>query len=286
MQFSQPNHVTITKVILNKLIIFVFALLLVGCAGLEKHIQTPTVQYAGNNIKSVSLYDASIDFLIHVDNPNPISLPIQGLNYTVDINNKKMLSGSAQPGTQIPAKSGIDINLPVVIRYEEFLDGLQQLMHEDSFAYAIKGEINLGFFKVPYSASGSIPLPKLPQIQLKTINVEKFSFDGIETAMQFTIKNSNDFALVANGLSYQLLLNNIATLSGNNTNAINVPAKSDGTFEITSKFSLRELGKVLDVLRQSNSVNATLKGELDMPIADNLSKSIPFSWSGETAIVR
>jgi LEA14-like dessication related protein len=234
----------------------------------------------------VSLYDASIDFLIHVDNPNPISLPVQGLNYTVDINDKKMLSGSAHPGTQIPAKSGIDINLPVVIRYEEFLDGLQQLMHHDSFAYAIKGEIDLGFFKVPYNASGSIPLPKLPQIQLKAINVERFTFDGIQTAMQFTISNTNDFALAANGLSYQLLLNNIATLSGENTDAINVPAKSDSTFEISSKFSFLELGKVLDTLRRSNSVNATLKGELDVPVTDSKSKHIPFSWSGQTAIIR
>ncbi|MGD8592253.1 MAG: LEA type 2 family protein [Gammaproteobacteria bacterium] len=263
-----------------------FVLFLGGCAGLEKHIQTPTVHYAGNHIKNVSLYDASVDFLIHVDNPNPISLPVQGLNYTVDINNKKMLSGSAQPGTQIPAISGIDISLPVVIRYEEFLDGLQQLMHQDSYAYAIKGDIDLGFFKVPYHASGSIPLPKLPQIQLKSISVEKFSFDGIETAMRFSINNANDFPLVANGLSYQLLLNNIATLSGNNTDAINVAAKSDSTFEIISKFSLMELGKVLDTLRKSNSVNATLKGELDVPAADNQTKSIPFSWSGETAIVR
>jgi LEA14-like dessication related protein len=257
-----------------------------GCAALEQHIQTPTVQYAGNHINNVSLYDASIDFLIHVDNPNPISLPIQGLNYTVDINNKKMLSGSAQPGTQIPAKSGIDISLPVVIRYEEFLDGLQQLKDQDSFAYAIKGEIDLGFFKLPYSASGAIPLPKLPQIQLKSINVQKFALDGIETAMQFSINNSNEFALVANGLSYQLLLNNIATLSGKNTDAINVPPKSDGTIEITSKFSLLELGKVLDNFRQGNNINATLKGELNVPMANEESKSIPFSWSGETAIVR
>lgn len=257
-----------------------------GCAALEKHIQTPTVKYAGNQIKNMSLYDATIDFVIHLDNPNPISLPVQGLSYNVDINNKKMLSGSAQPGTQIPAKSGIDINLPVVIRYEEFLDGLQQLMHQDAFAYAIKGEIDVGFFKVPYNASGNIALPKLPQIQLKTISVEKFAFDGIETAMQFTIKNTNDFPLLADGLSYQLLLNNIATLSGNTANTINVPAKSDGNFEITSKFSLLELGKVLDALKQSNTINATLKGELDVPVADNLTKSIPFSWSGETAIVR
>ena len=270
----------------TKLSIFTFALFLFGCAGLEKHIQTPTVQYAGNRINNVSLHDASVDFLIRVDNPNPISLPIQGINYTLDINSKKMLSGSAQPGTQIPAKSGTDINLPVVIRYEEFLDGLQQLIDHDSFAYALKGEIDLGFFKVPYNASGTLPLPKLPEIQLKAINVEKFALNGIQTKMQFSIKNNNDFALAANGLSYQLLLNNIATLSGKNTEAIKVPAKSDGTIEISTTFSLLELGKVLDTFRQSNNVNATLNGELNIPVTDEQSKHIPFSWSGQTAIVR
>jgi len=83
-----------------------------------------------------------------------------------------------------------------------------------------------------------------------------------------------------------LLLNNIATLSGKNTEAIKVPAKSDGTIEISTTFSLLELGKVLDTFRQSNNVNATLNGELNIPVTDEQSKHIPFSWSGQTAIVR
>ena len=104
--------------------------------------------------------------------------------------------------------------------------------------------------------------------------------------MQFGINNANDFALIANSLSYQLKLNNLATVSGNNTEAINIPPKSDGTVEIASKFSLLELSKVLNTLKQGNNINAELTGELDIPIAENQSKSIPFSWSGETAIFR
>ena len=267
-------------------ILNVIALSLFGCAGLEKHVQTPTVQYAGSHIKRASLYDATIDFLIHVDNPNPIGLPVHGLSYTLDINQKKLLSGSAQQGTRIPANSGVDLSLPIVIRYEDFLEGLQQLVHQDAFAYTIKGELDLGVVKLPYNASGSIGLPKLPQIQLKAINVKRFALDGIETSMQFGINNANDFALIANSLSYQLKLNNLATVSGNNTEAINIPPKSDGTVEIASKFSLLELSKVLNTLKQGNNINAELTGELDIPIAENQSKSIPFSWSGETAIFR
>ena len=241
----------------TRLIIVVFVLSFVGCAGLEKHIQSPTVHFAGSQIKNASLYDASIDFLIRVDNPNPISLPVQGLNYTVDINGKKMLSGSAQPGIEIAAKAGTELTVPIVVRYEEFLDGLQQLMHEDSFTYSIKGDVDLGFFKLPYEAGGTIALPKLPQIELKAINVKKISFDGIQTAMQFSISNTNDFPLNANSLSYKILLNKIATVSGKNTEAINVPAKSDGTIEVISTISLFELGKVLETFKQDNAINTT-----------------------------
>jgi LEA14-like dessication related protein len=197
-----------------------------------------------------------------------------------------MLSGSAQPGIEIAAKAGTELTVPVVVRYEDFLDGLQQLMHEDSFTYSIKGEVDLGFFKLPYDAGGTIALPKLPQIELKAINVKKISFDGIQTAMQFSISNANDFPLNANSLSYKILLNKIATVSGKNTEAINVPAKSDGTIEVISTISLFELGKVLETFKQDNAINTTVKGEINIPITGKESKSIPFSWSGETAIVR
>lgn len=270
----------------TRLSIIVFIVSFAGCAGLEKHIQTPTVHFAGSKIKSASLYDAAIDFIIRVDNPNPIALPIHGLNYTVDINGTKMLSGSAQPGTELAAKTGTELTVPVVVRYEEFLDGLQQLMHEESFTYAIKGDVDLGFFKLPYNAGGTIALPKLPQIKLKTINVKKISFNGIQTAMQFSISNSNDFPINANSLSYEILLNKIATVSGKNTGAIRVPGKSDGTVEVLSTIGLLELGKVLDSFKQDSSINTTLKGEITIPTIGNETKNIPFSWSGETAIMR
>ncbi|KPJ96506.1 MAG: hypothetical protein AMJ53_00525 [Gammaproteobacteria bacterium SG8_11] len=259
---------------------------LFACAGLEKHIQTPTVKYAGSRVNNATLYDANVDFLIHVDNPNPIGLTVQGLNYNLDINNKKLLSGSAQPGTEVPAREGVDLSVPVLIRYEDILDGLQELLQKDTLDYALKGEIDLGFFKLPYSTSGTIPLPQLPQIQLKAINIKRLAFDGVETVMQFSIDNNNDFALSASGLSYELLLNNIATVTGANTTAIDVPPQSDGTFEIISKFSLQQLSKVLDTFRKGDSVNAELNGQLEIPVTDKQNKQIPFSWSGETAIFR
>ena len=278
LRFTKPRFANLSLILL--------VLLFAGCAGLEKHIQTPTVHYAGSEIKDTSLYEATIDFLIRVDNPNPISLPINGLSYTVDVNGKKILSGSAQPGKQVPAKASLDLAVPVTVRYEEILDSLQELMHKDTFEYAVKGDIDMGFFKLPYDASGTIPLPDLPKIQLKAINVNKLTFEGVETAMQLNIKNSNDFPLNASGLSYQLLLNQITTLSGQTTEAIAIPANSERTVEIKTLFSLAELGRALDTFRQSNSVSATLKGQIDVPISDNQIKSIPFSWSGETPLSR
>ncbi len=270
----------------SRLSICFLALSFAGCAELQKNIQTPSVQFAGIEPKNASLYETTVDFLIHVENPNPISLPVQALSYSVDINGKKMLSGSAQPGIQIPAKAGTDLRIPVEVRYEEFLNGLQELMHKDSLGYSIKGDIDLGFFKLPYEAGGTIPLPKLPQIQLKTINVNKFAFDGIEAAMRLSIKNANDFPLKAGSLSYELLLNKIATVSGESAKAIDVAPKSDSTLEIITRFSLLELGRVLETFKQGNSVNATLTGQIEIPVTDSESKSIPFSWSGETPIMR
>lgn len=257
-----------------------------GCALLEQHIQAPTVKYAGSRLDSVSLHDAKLNFLIHVDNPNPIDLPIQGLNYSLDINHKKLLSGLAQQGTRIPANAGVDLSLPIVIRYEDFLEGLQQLQHQDSFEYTLQGDINLGVMQLPYSASGSLPLPKLPHIKLKSIKVQRFTLEGIETLLKLTISNANDFPVRANGLSYQLLLNNIATVSGENTQTINVPAHSDSTIEISNKLNLVQLGKVFDNFRRDKSMKAALTGQLSVPVDEQESKTIPFNWTGDAAISR
>ena len=272
------------KPLLTKYIIVAILLSLIGCAALENHLQKPTVQYAGSHLVSATLYDAELNFLIHVDNPNPIGLPIQGLNYSLDINHKKLLSGSAQHDAQIPANSGIDLSLPVVIRYEDFLEGLLQLKDQDAFEYTLQGDIDLGVFQLPYHASGTLPLPKLPQIRLKSIKVQRYTLENIETSIQINIANGNDFALRANGLTYQLLLNNIATISGESSQAIDVPAHSDATVAINNKFNLVELGKVFDIFRRGNNVNAVLTGQLDIPVANEQNKLIPFSWSGDTDI--
>ena len=58
--------------IITKLSILLVALAIAGCAGLEKHIQMPTVHYAGSKIKNANLNQATVDFLIRVENPNPI----------------------------------------------------------------------------------------------------------------------------------------------------------------------------------------------------------------------
>jgi len=263
-----------------------FLLLQYGCALLEKNIQTPTVEFAGSRLESASLHDAKLNFLIHVENPNPVALPIQGLNYSLDINHKKLLSGSAQQGTRIPAESGIDLSLPIVIRYEDFLEGLHQLQQQNSFEYTLQGDVNLGILQVPYSASGSIPLPKLPQITLKTIKVRRFTLEGIETAMLFNVSNANDFPVRADGMSYQLLLDNVTTVSGENTQAIDVPPHSNSTIEINNKLNLTELGKVFDTFRQGHNIKTQLTGQLNIPVAGQQNKTIPFSWSGDTSIFR
>lgn len=257
-----------------------------GCAILEKQIQTPTVKFAGGRLESASLHDAKLNFLIHVENPNPIALPIQGLNYSLDINHKKLLSGSTQQGTRIPANSGVELSLPIVIRYEDFLEGLQQLQKQNSFEYTLQGDVNLGVLQVPYSASGSFPLPKLPQITLHSIKVRRITLEGIETAMQFKINNGNDFPVRANSLSYKLLLNDITTITGENARAIDVPAHSDSIIEISNTFNLGQLGKVFDTLRHGSNIKAALTGHLNIPITDQQTKTIPFSWSGNTAISR
>lgn len=257
-----------------------------SCSALEKHVKAPSVQFAGSQIESASLYDANVNFILRVDNPNAVSIPLQGIKYTLNINGIKMLSGTTQHGASIPAQGSTDLLIPTTIRYEDFLESLHQLISNDAFDYALSGEVDLGIINIPYSASGSMKLPKLPKVALRDIKITHFGLDGIKTVMHVGISNSNDFPINFNGLSYQLQLNQQSTLVGKSVQAIDTQANGETTIEVASEFSFRELGQVLDAIRREQKIQASFNGELSMQSVGGTSKKLPFTWSGETPLLR
>jgi hypothetical protein len=84
-------------------VILAVAALLAGCAGLGQLDKPPRVTLAGLEPVQVELLEQRFVAVLRVQNPNPVALPIDGLEYTLAINGSDFAEGVSSQRITVPA---------------------------------------------------------------------------------------------------------------------------------------------------------------------------------------
>jgi LEA14-like dessication related protein len=83
-----------------------FALLAVAflsaCAGLAGLAQKPEVSVAGLNLVQFGLFEQRFALKLRIQNPNDVELPINGLNFEIEINGQPFIKGLSDKSVTIP----------------------------------------------------------------------------------------------------------------------------------------------------------------------------------------
>ncbi|MEL7451461.1 MAG: LEA type 2 family protein [Pseudomonadota bacterium] len=132
-----------------------------GCATIMENIQTPTVQLVGLQLVEAGLLEQKYRLTLSVDNPNSISLPIKGLNYSVSLAGIDFATGEAPRSFSIAGNSASEVEVDVSTN---LVDSLRRLADWFSGApkaldYELTGEVQVDIpfvGAVPFSESGSI----------------------------------------------------------------------------------------------------------------------------------
>ena len=118
-----------------------FSFLLVSCAALNPKLQHPDVKLAGLRLlPAQSLLQRHIAIDLNIYNPNKQDLSVRSINYTVDIEKIKLLTGASD---QVPTLKGMQ---DTAVTLEVSVDLIQALRLIEHFSHSgVVDKVNYNF---------------------------------------------------------------------------------------------------------------------------------------------
>lgn len=142
--------------------ILAFLLLSVGCSA----VQRPTAIIQSANLGEITADGLTLDLDLLVANPNAFSIPLTKTDYAVSVGGAKLLDGTADPKTTLPANGSVPIKLPLRIAWADLLKAEDAIVRSGGdVPFTLSGKLGVGGGipllsdqSVPLSYSGTIPL--------------------------------------------------------------------------------------------------------------------------------
>jgi LEA14-like dessication related protein len=144
-------------------------LVLSGCAlNTLAQMESPKVDVTGVKLKGTTLAGADVLVQFRVDNPNDVSLVLDGIVYHLRLNGQPLLDGHFDQQIQIAASGPTRVELPVTIRFDDLYKVIGTLQKQKNPEYALDADLRfsvpvLGEVTVPVTQTGKVPVDKLLQ---------------------------------------------------------------------------------------------------------------------------
>lgn len=267
---------------------------LAGCAELTKYTETikPTAKLTDARLANINFEQADLVFDLAIENQNPVAINLAGLNYDLKIENQSLISGVTAQGLEIKPVSTSTVQLPVSLKFDDLRKLPGELWQKDSFAYQLDTEIVvdlpvIGNYAIPVSTSGELPVPKLPDIKIKGVQIKKLSFTEADLVAQVEIDNPNAFDLGFSDFDYQLNINQQQWGKGSIAQRSSIPQKGKGTIDIPVKLNMMSMGKTAyQMLSSKQPLEYQLTGGITLDTGIELLRNykMPLDIKGKAAL--
>jgi len=277
----------------QSLILF-FILFLTGCAELTKYTETikPTAKLTDTRLANINFDQADLVFDLAVKNQNPIAINLAGLNYDLKIENQSLISGVTAQGLEIKPVSTSAVQLPVTLKFDDLKKLPGELWQQDSFNYQLDTEIIvdlpvIGNYAIPVTKRGELPVPKLPDIKIKGVQIKNLSYKEAELVAQVEINNPNAFDLAFSDFDYQLNINQQQWGQGSIAQRSSIPQKGKATIDIPVKLNMLSMGQTAyQALSNKQPLEYQLKGGISLDTGIELLRNynMPLDIKGKATL--
>ncbi len=167
-----------------------------------------------------------------------------------------------------------------------------ELWQKDRFSYQLdtKFIVNLpiiGDYAIPLTKHGELPVPKLPEIRVKGVQIKNLSFTEADLVAQVEVDNPNAFDLGFSDFNYQLNMNQQNWGQGSISENNSVPKNSKGTIDIPVKLNLVSMGQtVYKTLLNKQPLEYQLKGGITLDTGIELLRNykMPLDIKGKASL--
>ncbi len=126
--------------------ILLFALLLGGCASMRPYPDTPRVSLVSIQPLDMQMLEQRFVLELRILNPNSVAIPVSGLSYALEINQREFAYGVSQQAVSIPPYGEALLQVEVVSNLLNVMRQLQQLGDSPGgggLEYRLHGKIGL-----------------------------------------------------------------------------------------------------------------------------------------------
>lgn len=140
-------------VLFNFALLFIF--ILAGCAGMQSGYDPPSVNLTSFRLLPGDSIVPRFEVGLRILNPNRDALELEGLFYSITLENNKIISGVANELPTIEGYGEEDILLEAVVDVIGGAKLLQSLLHSQkgSIDYGFNAKLDLGSFQPPLRVS-------------------------------------------------------------------------------------------------------------------------------------
>jgi len=277
-----------------RILIFISLSILFNCSLLKdlSNIQKPTVSIDTIHISGLSFNELNLLFDIGIENTNPLSVTLAGMNYEFYLNNQLFIQGSRDSTQIISAGAKSKLEIPLILNFQKIYQTYQTLKTQDSSDYKIKMGLIfdlpvIGRTTLPLTKEGKLPLIKFPSVKLSGLKLKNINLTTASLELEVYLENPNNLNLMLNQIFYELRINGKNWISGDQTQPQKISAKTGQLLKIPFSINFLEIGQtVFQTIKENQNLNYNFSGNLLVEGSDSLISSthIPFVTTGNLSL--
>ncbi|CAH9101918.1 unnamed protein product [Cuscuta europaea] len=250
----------------------------------------PTADVAGIHIPHINLEKAEIVVDVLVKNPNPVPIPLVDINYLIESDGRKLISGLIPDAGTIHAHGSETIKIPINLIYDDIKSTYKDIQPGSIIPYRIKVDLIVdvpvfGRLTIPLEKTGEIPIPYKPDIDLEKIQFKSFSFEETVAVLHLKLENMNDFDLGLNSLDYDLWLSDVNIGGAELDKSANIQKKGITYIDLPVTFRPKDFGSALWDMIRGRGTGYTMKGHINVDTPFGAMK-LPINKEGGTTSLK
>lgn len=260
-----------------------------GCAWLKGVAKKPNVKLEKIDLLGVDFQQARLRADLAVENRVAVPIRLVKVHWGVKVDGDSLVTGDIDQALEVPANGVTPVQIPFALKFEDLYRISQKYKDQDQAPYRFEGSFSvdtpLGPVTLPFHKDGTIPVLKVPQVELVKAEVKGVSFTGADLRFKFNVKNPNAIALDVKALDYVLTLAGSKVLDGKLPGTLTVPAKGAGVFGAEVRVSFAQAAAAAQAIGNNSSAEYSLAGTFSAGTPWGVVSS-PYSRTGTIKIQR
>ena len=210
----------------SALLPLVAATLLMGCGkhppklGKLKDL-LPKATFEQFKIKDVSFEGLETTFIFNVENPYPLGLELQALNWKLGLAGNDFLNGANDKGLDIDPGATSAVRIPISLKFADVFNIAKDAKGAGEVPWTIDGDFAfatpIGPITLPFKEQGVMPALSAPKVSLKALRVGKLDLKSQTASLELDLgfESDSDKPVKFSAFGYGIKLDGTDVASGN-----------------------------------------------------------------------